>query len=217
MLESCWKDSPNLEESELQQPDKLCAHLHRVVRRIERFRFPPPDIGIPPNGLYFIFESGEAAHGGDRIVRIGSHTGSGNLAARLREHMTQNKDRSIFRKNVGRAILSRDQDPYLEVWNLDLTKRVDRSRHEHLVDPAKQTKIERAVSDYIRNRVSVSVIPAESEDTALRLERHCIATVSLCRTCQASPNLAWKRFTQGEDSGKRFMAGAALGWKTVIG
>ena len=173
-------------ETELRRSDEQCARLHQITHRLERHQFPPPDKGIPTNGLYFMFETGETAHAGERIVRIGSHTGIGNLAARLREHITLNKDRSIFRKNIGRALLSKDHDPFLEVWNLDLTKRMDRQRHRHLVDRAKQARIERAVSDYIRYHVSFSVIPARSEDIALGLERLCIATVSLCGSCRAS-------------------------------
>ncbi len=157
------------------------------MRRLERHRFPPPDKGIPVNGVYFMFETGETGHEGERIVRIGSHTGDGNLAARLREHITQNKDRSIFRKNIGRALLSRDHDPFLEAWNLDMTKRIDRDRYEHLVDPAKQGKVEQAVSDYIEKHVSVSVVAAPSRDIALKLECLCIATVSLCASCSPSP------------------------------
>ena len=37
--------------------------------------------------------------------------------------MTENKDRSIFRKNIGRAILNKNQDPFLGQWELDLTTR----------------------------------------------------------------------------------------------
>ena len=31
------------------------------------------------------------------------------------------KDRSIFRKNIGRAILNKNNDSFLEIWNLDFT------------------------------------------------------------------------------------------------
>lgn len=170
----------------MQVLDNQCARLHQVVRPLERQRFPLLEKEIPVNGLYFMFETGESGHQGERIVRIGSHTGNANLAARLKEHITQNKDRSIFRKNIGRALLSRDHDPFLEVWNLDLTKRKDRDRYEHLVDPAKQGKVEQAVSHYIVKQVSVSVIATPSREVALKFERLCISTVSLCGSCHAS-------------------------------
>ena len=53
----------------------------------------------------------------DRIVRIGTHRGDNNLYNRLKEHfINENKDRSIFRKNIGRALLNKNQDSYLEIW-----------------------------------------------------------------------------------------------------
>jgi len=79
---------------------------------------------IPQNGIYFLFEKGEIAHGYRRIVRVGTHTGENQLRNRLSQHFfNENKDRSIFRKNVGRAILSKNCDPYLSVWELDFTTR----------------------------------------------------------------------------------------------
>jgi hypothetical protein len=49
-----------------------------------------------------MFEAGESGHGTDRIVYVGTHTGPGNLPARLAEHFVrENKDRSIFRGNIG--------------------------------------------------------------------------------------------------------------------
>jgi hypothetical protein len=108
------------------------------------------------------------------------------LAQRLNEHTTQNKDRSIFRKHIGRALLSRDHDPFLDTWDLDLTRRQDRNRYNRVVDPAKLDRVEQAVSDYIEKHVCVSVIATPSGDTALKLERLCIATVSLCGSCRPS-------------------------------
>jgi hypothetical protein len=91
--------------------EPTCAALHALARGLPRFEFPPPERPVTANGVYLVFERGELAHGGDRIVRVGSHTGHGNLLARLREHATQNKDRSIFRKNIGRALLAKARDP----------------------------------------------------------------------------------------------------------
>lgn len=172
----------------MQRLDEQCAYLHEIVRRLLRYNFPPPDEGIPANGLYFIFEAGEVCHGDDRIVRVGSHTGNGNLAARLREHVTVNKDRSVFRKNIGRALLCRDNDPFLKDWNFDLTKRVDRDRYGHLVDKTKQHEVEQAVSNHISRAMSFRVVGAANRELALQLERRCIATISLCGACRASPN-----------------------------
>lgn len=42
---------------------------------MKRFEFPFESKDIPKNGVYILFERNELGHGGDRIVRIGAHTG----------------------------------------------------------------------------------------------------------------------------------------------
>ncbi|MGC3998035.1 MAG: hypothetical protein QM767_11300 [Anaeromyxobacter sp.] len=166
--------------------DQTCAELHAIVRDLARFEFPPPDRKVPANGLYFIFERGEQGHGGDRIVRIGSHTGRGNLLARLREHVNPNKDRSIFRKNIGRALLAKAGDPFLADWDLDLTSHDARAQHEARIDMAKQSSVEDAVTKHIRTNLTFCVVGAPDPETALRLEKPSIATVATCAGCHAS-------------------------------
>jgi hypothetical protein len=54
---------------------------------------PFDDSPIPLNGIYILFEDGEIAHGTNRIVRIGTHTGKDQLFSRLKQHFIQeNKD-----------------------------------------------------------------------------------------------------------------------------
>jgi len=43
-------------------------------------------------------------------------------------HVNENKDRSIFRKNIGRALLDKNKDPYLKIWELDLTYRRNKEK-----------------------------------------------------------------------------------------
>ena len=103
---------------------RICNSLHHLFQERPLCRFPFEPNDIPQNGIYILFEQGEVAHGTNRIVRVGTHTGDKQLRSRLEQHfIKENKDRSIFRKNIGRAILNRDQDPYLERWELDLTTR----------------------------------------------------------------------------------------------
>jgi hypothetical protein len=86
---------------------------------------------------------GELAHGTNRIVRIGTHTGNDQLRSRLKQHfLIENKDRSIFRKNIGRALLNKDHDPFLGQWELDLTSRQAKLQHIH-VDINRQKQIEK--------------------------------------------------------------------------
>lgn len=52
----------------------ICERLHRCFNDRQRFRFPFDSAAIPHNGIYLLFETRELAHGGDRIVRVGTHS-----------------------------------------------------------------------------------------------------------------------------------------------
>jgi len=48
------------------------------------------------------------------------------LCSRLKQHFAkENKDRSVFRKNIGRCILNKANDDYLTKWEWDLTRQID--------------------------------------------------------------------------------------------
>src|SRR5690606_13641211 len=120
----------------------VCTKLHQIIQNLPRFSFPFDATAIPKNGIYFLFERDEFGHDGERIVRIGTHTGDNQLPSRLQQHfVTENKDRSIFRKNIGRAILAKNNDPYSVDWEFDRTSRVNREKYG-LGDREKQSKIE---------------------------------------------------------------------------
>ena len=169
---------------------ECCATLHRWFNACERLRFPFSKEKIPRNGIYILFEKGERAHGGDRIVRVGTHTGHNQLPSRLQEHfLRENKDRSIFRKNIGRALLSRTEDPFLSIWELDLTSHRARAAHGHKVDRTRQLSIEQAVSAYIRDNFTFVVFPVAEQADRLRWESQLISAISLCEECQ--PSSGW--------------------------
>lgn len=166
---------------------ELCERIHHAVHSLDKHRFPYGAAELPTDGVYFLFEEGETAHGGERVVRVGSHRGDGQLPGRLEEHfMNENKDRSIFRKNVGRALLNREDDPFLEDWNLDLTSREMRERHEERIDFAKQDCVEDRVTNRIQQDFSFSVISVDSRERRRQLEKQVIAAVSLCNQCGPS-------------------------------
>lgn len=168
----------------------VCRRVHEIVWALPRLRFPFDDKKIPPNGIYVLFENGEVGHGGDRIVRLGTHTGINQLRSRLKQHfLTENKDRSIFRKNIGRAILSRDSDPFLEQWELDLTTRAKREQYQDIVDLEYQRKVEKRVSAYIQDSFSFSVFSVDAKENRLRVESKLISTVSWCDECK--PSSGW--------------------------
>jgi hypothetical protein len=164
-----------------------CAQLHRWLHDRPRLRFPFEAASIPRNGIYVLFESGETAHGGDRIVRIGTHTGQNQLRARLQQHFVlENKDRSIFRKNIGRALLAKAGDPFIEQWEFDLTGSKAREQQGHSVDHLKQGNVERKVSLYIQGHFTFVVLPIATKEQRLRLEARLISTLSLCDECVPS-------------------------------
>jgi len=164
-----------------------CSRLHRLVLQAKLFAFPFDDRSIPANGIYVLFETGEEAHGGRRIVRIGTHTGDNQLRSRLNQHFVmENKDRSIFRKNIGRALLQKANDPFLKWWDVDLTTSEAKRRYARKIDFAKLRGIEAAVTRYIQKHISFMVFQVDDKETRLDLESKMISTVSLCKVCGPS-------------------------------
>lgn len=169
---------------------EICAALHGLFHRLKRYEFPFKEREIPRNGIYVLFEDGEKAHSGDRIVRVGTHTGENQLRSRLKQHyINENKDRSIFRKNIGRSILNREDDPFLRQWNWDLTASKAKDRYGHLVDWEKQKETEKKVSSYIQGKLSFVVFEAKDKWERLNLESKMISTLSWCDEC--SPSDTW--------------------------
>ncbi|UOD34840.1 hypothetical protein DSN97_00445 [Deferribacteraceae bacterium V6Fe1] len=168
---------------------EICQRLHDLFNSLPRHRFPFVEQAIPYNGIYILFEKGESAHGADRIVRVGTHTGENQLRSRLKQHfLKENKDRSIFRKNIGRAILHRAKDPFLDQWNWDLTTRKANQRYLLLLDKEKQHQVERKVTEYIQQNFSFVVFAVKGKEERLLWEERIISTVSWCEECRPSPN-----------------------------
>jgi hypothetical protein len=168
---------------------EACDTLHHWFNAMERHHFPFDESRIPSDGIYVLFEKGETAHGGDRIVRIGTHTGEGQLRSRLRQHfVSENKDRSIFRKNIGRCLLNREGDPFLGDWELDLTTRNAKDKHASAIDSSKQAAVERDVTKRIQETFSFVVFEVKEKERRLELESKIISTVSLCDECLPSKN-----------------------------
>ncbi|MCD8509738.1 MAG: hypothetical protein LRY73_07595 [Bacillus sp. (in: Bacteria)] len=168
---------------------ELCHQLHTFLQERHRYSFPFDPKAIPQNGIYILYEKGETGHGGDRIVRVGTHTGANQLRSRLKQHfLNPNKDRSIFRKNIGRCFLHKENDPYKDIWEFDLTTRAQKDKHQHLVDRQYQQQIEEKISTYIQQNFSFAILPVETKEERLNLESKMISTVSLCHDCRPSDN-----------------------------
>jgi len=138
------------------------------------------------NGLYIIFENGEKYNKTDRIVRVGTHNSDGRLKARLKNHfINENKDGSILRKNIGKAILSRSHDIYLGIWSKNSS---NKSKMENVpgYDSDYQKLIETLVSKYMRENMSFSCFSVSTEVERLRLEEGIIATLNKNKDFYAS-------------------------------
>jgi hypothetical protein len=149
--------------------------------------FPFDRAQLPRNGIYVLFETGEESHGGDRIVRVGTHTGDRQLPSRLVQHFAdENKDRSIFRKNIGRALLSKADDPFLAEWQLDRTSRAARERYGVESQTARRRAVERDVTKYLQGNFRFVVFRVDDKGDRLALESKIISTLSRCSECRPS-------------------------------
>jgi hypothetical protein len=152
-----------------------------------RYSFPFEKNQIPSNGIYILFEKGEAAHSTDRIVQVGTHTGANQLYSRLKQHfVVEDKDRSILRKNIGGAMLNKDGDNYLEKWELDLTTKKVREASKKIINRERQNEIEKKVSEYIQAHFTFAVLKIDDKDIRLSMKSRIIATVSWCDECHQS-------------------------------
>jgi len=173
----------------LKNSNSKCKEIHKLFNNIKKMSFPFDEKEIPLNGIYVLFEKGEKGHGGDRIVRIGTHTGENQLPSRLIQHfVNENKDRSIFRKNIGRSLLNKRKDPYLEKWEIDLTTREAKEKFKDLIDAEKQREIEKEVTKHIQDNFSFVVFEINDKNKRLEIESKIIATISNCKECGASEN-----------------------------
>lgn len=184
----------------------MCQRLHEIIHGLSSVRWPFSAEQLPRNGIYFFFEAGEMwGHGGShpRIVRVGTHR-EGNFRSRMADHYLTAKrrmvlstdrpapkDRSIFRKNIGRAFLHRARDPYEELWNIDFTTRAKREAHGHRRDAEKEEEIETKVTDTLREKFEFAWIEMEGQERrmgARGVEAALIGTLASCHDCHPSPH-----------------------------
>jgi hypothetical protein len=166
-----------------------CHCLHESLSRLPRLK--REDLAkVPKNGIYVLFEKGEQAHGGERIVRVGTHRGQNNLAPRIREHLyTPNKDRSIFRKHVGRCLLAKEGDAFLTQWQIDLTTKASREMNGHKVDKVRLKEVENEVTRYMTENFSFAVLRFDTQAERLHYEECLLSTIFRCRDC--GPSETW--------------------------
>lgn len=162
-----------------QNQDSMCVRLHRLFNGMPRYKWDTiSNIGFD-NGIYVLFEADEKYNGMDRIVRVGTHRSDGRLRRRLKDHfVSENKDGSIFRKNIGKAILNKNKNSYLDVWSVDTSKPENIARLGDRYDPAFQKKVEETVTKYMREHFTFACFPVATEQDRLRFEEGIIAVLN---------------------------------------
>ncbi len=135
-------------------------------------------------GVYLIFEDGETLDGFSRITRVGRSLD--NLVGRLKEHFcpitnrkTLPKDNSVFRKHIGKALLSQNSnsDEDKANWN----------KKGETVDG-----LEDKISDLLAKKFSFCVIPLDDKDEIKILEKTLIRLLSTYNVrANAIPSPTW--------------------------
>lgn len=188
---------------------EICKWLHEQLEILPIFKYPFHLKSLPNNGIYFFYEEGEQVSHSDslttfRIVRIGTHR-ENNFRPRISEHFLLNEskmmfdsetpkpsDRSIFRKNIGRALLNKQNDEYLKVWNIDYTTSDNKKRYSQLRNISKEKEVESQITNIVRNQFWFRFVPIEGQEQRMGkmgIESRLIGTVTKCDTC--CPSTRW--------------------------
>ncbi|MEM3786627.1 MAG: hypothetical protein QXZ59_04520 [Nitrososphaeria archaeon] len=180
--------------------------MHEQLEQLPMIKYPFKLEILPENGIYFFYEDGELwGHGGEklRIVRVGTHR-DGNFRSRIKEHFLLDQawmnfdrdkpkpsDRSIFRKNIGRALLNRDKDEYLKIWEIDFMTRRNKEKYGAIRNIDKEKKIEEEITRILREKFSfrfIALDPKIERMGSKGLESSLIGTLASCKLCKPSVN-----------------------------
>jgi hypothetical protein len=179
--------------------------LHEHLESLPLVIYPFLLDSLPKDGIYFFYETGEYwGHGRPkpRVVRVGTSK-DGNFRSRIKEHFLLDEkrmnydrsrpaphDRSILRKNIGRALLNLEHDPYLDVWEIDFTTPAKREQLGYRRDIAKEKAIEAEITRLLRENFSFRFVLFERQAERMGssgLESALIGTLSHCGECCRSP------------------------------
>ena len=163
--------------------------LHELFNRRHRFSVPFDKQNIPQNGIYILFEKGETFQGFDRIVRVGTHTGDNQLRSRLTQHfITEKKNRSIFRKNIGRCFLAKENDPYLKLWEIDTTSRSKKEEYQNQLNTEFEKELENKITTYMQSNFSFCVFEVKTKEDRLFWEMKIASTLNQAKCSIPSEN-----------------------------
>ena len=109
-------------------------------------------------------------------------------------------DRSIFRKNIGRALLTKQSDfDYLKVWNIDFTSRINRTNYSQLRNIVLKKNIESQITSLMHKAFYFRMIPVVGQERRMGkmgMESRLIGTVAHCTLCSQSKNWLGKYSSQ---------------------
>jgi hypothetical protein len=70
----------------------------------------------------------------------------------------------FFRKNIGRALLNKNNDYYLKIWNIDYTSKENRLKGNLMRYIEKERQIESEITKILRARFSLRYIVLEEQE-----------------------------------------------------
>lgn len=167
------------EQLKFYEIDEKSDQLHKLFNQARRYDHSFNPDALINNGIYILFEKGEKYGEMDRVVRVGTHTGENKLPARMVQHyQIETKDRSIFRKNIGRIYLNQANDPYIDIWNVSNTERKNRLRNLPYRDFEKEAALEERITKEINDNFTFCLIEVNDKIYRLYLEMAIIATIA---------------------------------------
>jgi hypothetical protein len=96
--------------------------------------------------------------------------------------------RNLSQVSVEYLGLNTENDPFLPLWELDLTTRAMKDQHFMQVDQPKLQAVEADVTGYLLGSFSFVAIGVPEKASRLELESKLISAVSLCTGCMPSPS-----------------------------
>lgn len=82
-------------------------------------------------------------------------------------------DRSIFRKNIGRALLNRDKEDYLQIWEIDFMTTENRESLGHKRDIGKEKRMESKITRILREKFSFRFVMIDTQMERMESKVYC--------------------------------------------
>jgi hypothetical protein len=92
----------------------------------------------------------------------------------------------MFRKNIGRCILNKNGDPYLDTWNHDTTSKEKKERFSSEINKTLEAELEEEISKYIQENLTFCLLELPIKKDRLDYEASLIGRVSDCMNCRPS-------------------------------